>query len=55
VGYEKPGTPLEPWIKEYMELLLSREGQDILSDLTKTDGFLPLDPASVAKERRKLD
>ena len=51
----KPGTPLEPWIKEYMELVLSKEGQDVLSGLTKTDGFLPLDPAAVAKERRKLD
>ena len=51
----KPGTPMEPWIKEYMELVLSKEGQDILSDLTKTDGFLPLDPADVPKERAKIE
>src|SRR5438105_6232691 len=50
----KPGTPMEPWIREYMELVLSKEGQDILSDLTKTDGFLPLDPSDVARERAKL-
>ena len=46
---------MEPWIKEYMELLLSKEGQDIVADLTKTDGFLPLDPADVPKERQKLE
>lgn len=50
----KPGTPMEPWIKDYMELLLSKEGQDILSDLTKTDGFLPLDPEDAERERMKL-
>jgi hypothetical protein len=46
---------MEPWIKEYMELILSKEGQDNLSDLTKTDGFLPLNSADVARERAKLD
>jgi phosphate transport system substrate-binding protein len=51
----QPGTPMEPWIKDYMELILSKEGQDILSDLTKTDGFLPLDPANVPRERAKLE
>ncbi len=51
----KPGTPMEPWIREYMELVLSKEGQDILADLTRTDGFLPLDPADVARERAKLE
>ena len=50
----KPGQPLEPWLKEYMELLLSREGQDILRSLTTTDGFLPLAPEAVAGERAKL-
>jgi len=51
----KPGTPLEPWIKDYMELVLSSEGQRVLSDLTKTDGFLPLDPAEVESQRKKLE
>lgn len=46
---------MEPCIREYMELLLSKQGQDIISDLTKTDGFLPLNPADVPKERAKLE
>ncbi len=50
----KPGQPLEPWMREYMELALSRQGQDILRSLTKTDGFLPLDPDDLAAERDKL-
>jgi len=49
-----PGKPVEPWIKEYMELLLSKQGQEIISGLMKTDGFLPLDPEDIPKERAKL-
>jgi phosphate transport system substrate-binding protein len=50
-----PGKPLEPWLKEYLRLALSKEGQDIISSLTKSDGFIPLDPQDVARELAKLE
>ncbi len=51
----EPGKPLEPWLKEYMELLLSRQGQEIIHELTPTDGFIPLSPEDAARERNKLN
>jgi len=49
-----PGTPVAPWLVAYVELALSKEGQDILASLTKSDGFIPLDPDQLAAERAKL-
>jgi phosphate transport system substrate-binding protein len=49
-----PAKPMEPWIREYMTLLLSREGQAIIASLTSTDGFIPLDPEDIPKELAKL-
>jgi phosphate transport system substrate-binding protein len=40
-----PGRPLEPLVKEFVELILSREGQEV----ALKDGYLPL-PAPVVKE-----
>jgi phosphate transport system substrate-binding protein len=40
-----PGKPLDPLVKEYVKLILSREGQEVVLK----DGYLPL-PASVVKE-----
>jgi phosphate transport system substrate-binding protein len=40
-----PGKPLDPLVKEYVKLILSREGQEVVVK----DGYLPL-PASVVKE-----
>ena len=50
-----PGRPLEPWLKDYLRLALSREGQDILASLTRTAGFIPLEPGGLAKELAKLE
>ena len=48
----RPGMPVDPRLKEFLRYLLSREGQQVVLD----DGrYLPLDPAALAKERRKLD
>ena len=49
-----PSKPMEPWIREYMTLLLSKEGQAIVASLTPTDGFLPLDPDQIPIELAKL-
>jgi phosphate transport system substrate-binding protein len=40
-----PGKPLDPLVKEYVKLILSREGQEVVVK----DGYLPL-PASIVKE-----
>ena len=48
-----PGALIEPWIRSYMELALSREGQDIVA--AEDGGFLPLNPAATRVERMKLD
>ena len=49
-----PGRPLEPWLKAYLELALSPEGQALIASLTKSDGFIPLDPDDAARELAKL-
>ena len=40
-----PGKPLDPLVKEYLKLILSKEGQEVVVK----DGYLPL-PASIVKE-----
>ena len=40
-----PGKPLDPMVKEFLKLLLSKQGQEVVLK----DGYLPL-PAKVAKE-----
>jgi phosphate transport system substrate-binding protein len=50
-----PGQPLEPWLKDYLRLALSKEGQDVIASLLKTDGFIPLDPDAAARELAKLE
>jgi hypothetical protein len=37
--------PLEPWMREYMRLALSREGQELLQSLSKENGYIALEPA----------
>jgi phosphate transport system substrate-binding protein len=46
-----PGKPLDPLVREFVALVLSREGQEVVVK----DGYLPLTPAIVTEERRKLD
>lgn len=48
-----PGKPVDPLAKEYMRMVLSREGQAIIS--AGTDGFLPLDAQEAAEELARLD
>ncbi len=51
-----PGRPIEPWIREYMRLALSREGQAILAAMARdnANGFIPLSAEQVAGELEKL-
>jgi phosphate transport system substrate-binding protein len=52
----KPGQPLDPLVKEYARLVLSKEGQAIIAAQKDTDeGFIPLNAAEVAAELAKLD
>ena len=39
-----PGKPLDPLVKEFLKLVLSREGQEVVVK----DGYLPLTAAIVA-------
>jgi phosphate transport system substrate-binding protein len=48
----KPGEPLEPKVKEFLKLVLSREGQDVVA---KERVFIPLLPGVVQEELKKLD
>ena len=50
-----PGQPLEPWIREYLRLALSKEGQEIISSMTVSDGFIPLNPQDIPAELKKLE
>jgi phosphate transport system substrate-binding protein len=51
----KPGTRLEPWLGEYVRLILSKEGQEILAGMTKSEGFIPLTPEQAEQERKKVE
>jgi phosphate transport system substrate-binding protein len=44
---------IDPVAKDYMKLLLSKEGQAIVA--SKTNGYIPLSAAEAAAERAKLD
>jgi len=46
-----PGKPLDPLIKEFLKLVYSREGQEVVVK----DGYLPLTAAILTEELRKLD
>jgi phosphate transport system substrate-binding protein len=46
-----PGKPLDPLVKEYMKLILSKEGQEVVVK----DGYDPLPAKIVAEELKKLD
>jgi phosphate transport system substrate-binding protein len=48
-----PGEPLDPFVEEYLRLILSRQGQEIVS--SESDGFVPLNAKQVAEELAKLD
>ena len=46
-----PGKPLDPLVREFLKLVLSREGQEVVVK----DGYLPLTLAIVSEERRKVE
>jgi phosphate transport system substrate-binding protein len=48
-----PGEPLEPWLKEYLRMVLSQDGQKIIA--SETDGFLPLGAPEIAAELAKIN
>ena len=48
-----PGTPLNPFVKEYLRMVLSKEGQAAF--IAQEGGFLPLDAREAALERAKLE
>src|SRR5438067_6074947 len=48
----KPGTPVEPRLREFLRFILSREGQRIVAD---NASYLPLTGALVREQLRKLD
>ena len=50
-----PGKPLDPWIKEFLVLALSKQGRDLMEQMTVTDGFVPIDAKVIARELAKLD
>jgi phosphate transport system substrate-binding protein len=50
-----PGKPLEPWLVEYVRLILSKEGQGIMAGMTKSEGFIPLTPEQAEAEMKKVE
>lgn len=51
-----PGQPLEPFIKAYLRLALSDEGQALVRQQTASaEGYVPLSAADLDRERRKLE
>lgn len=48
----KPGTAVEPRLREFLEFILSRDGQQVV---VEHGGFLPLTPAMVVEQRRALE
>jgi phosphate transport system substrate-binding protein len=51
-----PGKPLDAFVKEYLRMALSREGQALIATERNTaEGYLPLDPALIAEQLSKLE
>jgi phosphate transport system substrate-binding protein len=48
----KPGTPVDPRLKEFLRYVLSRQGQQ---DVMKEGDFLPLTPALLKEQLAKLE
>jgi phosphate transport system substrate-binding protein len=48
----KPGQPLAPEVKEFLKLVLSHQGQEIVA---REGVYIPLTPEVVREERAKLD
>jgi phosphate transport system substrate-binding protein len=48
----KPGTALEPKVREFLRLVLSRQGQEVVA---REGVYMPLTPAVAAEELKKLE
>jgi phosphate transport system substrate-binding protein len=48
----EPGKPVKPAVREFLQFVLSREGQQTL---VKESGYLPLDRSVIEAQRRKLE
>jgi len=48
-----PGQPVDPFVKEYLQMALSKEGQEAIAADSK--GYLPLNAAEISAELAKLD
>lgn len=48
-----PGQPIDPLVKEYLRMVLSKEGQETIA--AEARGYLPLNAAELADELAKLD
>jgi phosphate transport system substrate-binding protein len=46
-----PGKPLEPLVSEFLKMVLSKEGQEVVVK----DGYLPLTPDITREEKAKLE
>ena len=46
-----PGKPLDPLMREFLKVVLSRQGQEVVIK----DGYLPLTPSILNEERRKIE
>ena len=52
----EPGKPIDPFVQEYLRMVLSAEGQAIIAAQKDTEeGYVPLAPALIAEELKKLD
>ncbi len=49
----RPGAPIDPFVREYLRMVLSKEGQAIIAGDAK--GYLPLNPGELEAELAKLD
>jgi len=50
---QEPGKPIDPFVKEYFRLLLSKQGQELIA--SEPDGYLPLTAEEAAQELAKLE
>jgi phosphate transport system substrate-binding protein len=52
----KPGQPLDPLVKEYARLVLSKEGQAIIAaQKDSEEGFVPLNDAEIEDQLKRLE
>ena len=47
-----PGQPIDPLVKEYLRLVLSKQGQQIIA--AEEDTYVPLSAVEAAAELEKL-